>query len=242
MATKRIDELTALSANVAVGDLLEITDISDTTDRAEGTSKKVTRAELVPAASTTVPGIAELATTAEVDTGTDATRTITPDSLNGSAPTITGTNITGIPAAGVASASSTASGVAKAYSLYLTGNQPGDSTATTFLGPSPVAGTVTDVAIVTTTTTSSDASNYWTIDIQNKDNSNASLLAAAYDTNTDGDITGGSETDLGALNGTGANLVLALGDVIQAVWTETLVATDMVTTSPFWVRIAITPS
>ena len=38
-----------------------------------------------PAASATTPGIVELATIAEVDTGTDTTRAITPDALEGSA-------------------------------------------------------------------------------------------------------------------------------------------------------------
>lgn len=50
-----------------------------------------------PAASTTVSGIQENATTAEVNTGTSTTRTITPDSLTGSAPVIAATNFTGVP-------------------------------------------------------------------------------------------------------------------------------------------------
>lgn len=49
------------------------------------------------AASTTVSGIQENATTAEVDTGTSTTRTITPDALTGSAPTIAATNLTSVP-------------------------------------------------------------------------------------------------------------------------------------------------
>jgi hypothetical protein len=51
----------------------------------------------VAAATATTRGTVELATTAEVDTGTDTGRAITPDALNGSAPTIDGGNITGIP-------------------------------------------------------------------------------------------------------------------------------------------------
>jgi hypothetical protein len=53
----------------------------------------------LPAASTTSKGVVELATTAEVDTGTDATRAITPDALEASiynivdsSPTYTPTN------------------------------------------------------------------------------------------------------------------------------------------------------
>jgi hypothetical protein len=50
-----------------------------------------------PAASTTVAGKQENATTAEVDTGTAVDRTITPDALNGSSPAIAATNITVLP-------------------------------------------------------------------------------------------------------------------------------------------------
>jgi len=50
----------------------------------------------LPQATTTAVGAAELATTTEVNTGTDATRAITPDALSGSAPTLTGTNFTGV--------------------------------------------------------------------------------------------------------------------------------------------------
>ena len=47
MVDQRIDQLTGLGATPASGDLVEIQDTSDTTDRAEGTSKKVTIAELL---------------------------------------------------------------------------------------------------------------------------------------------------------------------------------------------------
>lgn len=50
MANKRISSLTSLAATPAVGDILPITDISDTTGSAQGTTKKVTVANLVAAA------------------------------------------------------------------------------------------------------------------------------------------------------------------------------------------------
>ena len=50
MANKKISSLTSLGATPAVGDILPITDISDTTGSAQGTTKKVTVANLVAAA------------------------------------------------------------------------------------------------------------------------------------------------------------------------------------------------
>ena len=52
----------------------------------------------VAQATTAALGAVALATTAEVDTGTDANKAITPDSLNGSAPVIAVTNMTGTAA------------------------------------------------------------------------------------------------------------------------------------------------
>ena len=110
----------------ADGDLYVTTDVSDTTDAATGTDKKITWANLKAAFKTyfdtlyaavlgaddnyvtdaekvvigntsgtntgdeaaadlTTAGIVELATIAETDTGTDATRAVTPDGLQGSA-------------------------------------------------------------------------------------------------------------------------------------------------------------
>ena len=59
------------------------TDILPIVDDPAGTpvTKKVTVANLVPAASDTVAGKIELATQAEVDTGTDTTRAVTPATL-----------------------------------------------------------------------------------------------------------------------------------------------------------------
>lgn len=85
MANKKISEMTELASTPSSGDLIEIVDVSDTSEAATGTNKKVQYSNLVPpqpAASDTVPGIAELATTAETTTGTDATRAVTPKGLH----------------------------------------------------------------------------------------------------------------------------------------------------------------
>jgi len=50
MANKKISALTDLGGTPAVGDILPITDVSDTTGSAQGTTKKVTVANLVAAA------------------------------------------------------------------------------------------------------------------------------------------------------------------------------------------------
>ena len=47
MADKRFDEFSAIGATLADTDLVLIQDVSDTTDRAEGTTKKATRANIV---------------------------------------------------------------------------------------------------------------------------------------------------------------------------------------------------
>jgi len=50
MANKRISSLGLLGGTPAVGDIIPITDISDTAGSAQGTTKKVTVANLVAAA------------------------------------------------------------------------------------------------------------------------------------------------------------------------------------------------
>ena len=50
MANRKISSLSALGATPAVGDIIPITDVSDTTGSAQGTTKKVTVANLVAAA------------------------------------------------------------------------------------------------------------------------------------------------------------------------------------------------
>jgi len=70
------ENFTALSAVPADTDEVFIND--------GGVGKKIAWSNLVPDASATQPGKSELATVAEIDTGTDAARTITPDGLAGS--------------------------------------------------------------------------------------------------------------------------------------------------------------
>lgn len=69
---------TLLNESPASGDLFHVVDVSDSTDSADGTSKRVTYSNLVPDASATVKGKVELATDAETITGTDTARAITP--------------------------------------------------------------------------------------------------------------------------------------------------------------------
>lgn len=111
MANKKFTDLTALTTS-ASGDLVPIVDISDTTDSANGTTKKITIANLpfanisgltgvirsdsgvasvdsdvtdiVAAASDTTAGKIEIATIAETTTGTDTARAVSPDGLSGS--------------------------------------------------------------------------------------------------------------------------------------------------------------
>jgi len=88
MADRKYSADTELAAAAATGDFYTILDVSDTTDGAGGTSKKQSPANLtqsLDAASATLSGRVELATTAETDTGTDAARALTPAGLAGSA-------------------------------------------------------------------------------------------------------------------------------------------------------------
>lgn len=78
---QRLDQRTTLAAQPADGDLFHVVDVSDTTDHANGSSKKITYANLVPDASTTVKGKVELATDAEAIALTDTSRAITPSNL-----------------------------------------------------------------------------------------------------------------------------------------------------------------
>ena len=74
---QKLTDRTALTS-IATGDLFHVVDISDTTDSAEGTSKKITQDNLIPDSSATVKGKVELATSAETITGTDTVRAVTP--------------------------------------------------------------------------------------------------------------------------------------------------------------------
>lgn len=76
----KISALTALSEAPANDDEFVVVDKSDTTQAATGTTKRVQSQYVTIAdASDTVKGKVELATTAETETGTDATRAVTPD-------------------------------------------------------------------------------------------------------------------------------------------------------------------
>lgn len=101
MANTKVPDLTGISS-AATGDLLYIVDVSDTTDSAAGSSRKITIGSLasntetltnktittagntLDSASTTGAGVIEVATAAETTTGTDATRAVSPDGLAGS--------------------------------------------------------------------------------------------------------------------------------------------------------------
>jgi len=67
MANKKLSSLDALGATPAVSDILAITDVSDTTGSAQGTTKKVTVANLVAAAP--VQSVAGRTGTVTVDAG-----------------------------------------------------------------------------------------------------------------------------------------------------------------------------
>ena len=77
-----LDGATIADITVASGDKVLLQDVSDSDNLRTETAQNI--ADLYnTAASTTVSGISELATTAEVNTGTDTGRTITPDALAG---------------------------------------------------------------------------------------------------------------------------------------------------------------
>lgn len=90
---------TELAEAPASGDFFHVVDVSDTTDSADGTSKRVQAQYITTAdASTTVKGKVELATDAETITGTDTARAVTPSNITGKqasdAETITGSSTT----------------------------------------------------------------------------------------------------------------------------------------------------
>src|SRR3990167_7532302 len=70
MPNAKISNLTALGTQPASGDLIPIVDISDVTDAASGTTKKVAYSDIIPTATTAIQGFVEVATQAEVDAGT----------------------------------------------------------------------------------------------------------------------------------------------------------------------------
>lgn len=110
MANRRISSLTSLGGTPNTADIIPITDVSDTTGSAQGTTKKVTVANLVAAAPVqSVAGrtgtvtlsntdVSGLGTAATLDVGTSANNIV---QLNGSAqlPAVDGSNLTGISTA-----------------------------------------------------------------------------------------------------------------------------------------------
>lgn len=86
-------------ANVEINDLTakttpDETDELEIQETAGGTSKKITRANFIPDASTTVKGKVELATTGETTTGTDTERATTPAGVKAVADTKANTSHT----------------------------------------------------------------------------------------------------------------------------------------------------
>lgn len=77
MASKQIGSLTELTSVDTTNDKMVILDASAPTE-----AKYITPDNLVPDATTTTKGKAELATTAEVNTGTDTERVVTPAAYN----------------------------------------------------------------------------------------------------------------------------------------------------------------
>ena len=121
------------------------------------------------------------------------------------------------------------------------GKGPGAATVTNLFGQFPFAGTFVSAGFVGQKGTTSDASNHWGIMPQNKTNANADLLAAPYNTNSDGELVKGVEKNLGAAHATPANLVINAGDVIELVFTGTGAPTSFFN-DIVWVRVTVTPS
>jgi len=106
MANKRISSLGSLGGTPAVGDIIPITDISDTAGSAQGTTKKVTVANLVAAAPVqSVAGrtgavtlsntdVSGLGTAAVANTGTGNGNVVVLDSTG--LPIVDGSQLTGI--------------------------------------------------------------------------------------------------------------------------------------------------
>lgn len=84
----RGDNTWATPAGGGGGDLLAANNLSDVA------SASTSFTNIKQAASTTSTGVVEIATTAEVDTGTDNDRAISPSALNGSSPAVNTTNMT----------------------------------------------------------------------------------------------------------------------------------------------------
>lgn len=110
--------------------------------------------------------------------------------------------------------------------FYYTQNSqaPQTNTATRLAFVAPIAGTFHRAYYTGVSSSSSGVgTKYWDIMLKNYTNGSVDLLAAAYNTDTDGDPVAYTPLDLGAPHGTAANLVIALNDVLSLVWTANAV-------------------
>jgi len=120
MANKKISALGSLGGTPAVGDIIPITDISDTAGSAQGTTKKVTVANLVAAAPVqSVAGrtgtvtlsntdISGLGTAAVANTGTSNGNVVVLDAVG--LPAVNGSQLTNLPSPAVDGTAVTSTG------------------------------------------------------------------------------------------------------------------------------------
>ena len=93
MANKRISTLTSLGGTPATDDIIPLTDISDTTGSAQGTTKKVTVANLMAAAPVQT---SDLGTAASKDVGTSNGNVVELDATG--LPAVDGSQLLNLPA------------------------------------------------------------------------------------------------------------------------------------------------
>jgi hypothetical protein len=96
MANKKISALDALGGTPAVSDILPVTDVSDTTGSAQGTTKKVTVANLMAAAPVQT---SDLGTAAGLNVGTADTNVVQLSDVSGTIklPAVDGSQLLNLP-------------------------------------------------------------------------------------------------------------------------------------------------